>query len=183
MNKLVYNYLARVLRVVNSRSLDVEIDFGLRRYEQVRLQLIRTDWSSDGKSDGYYGRAKVCLTELLMSKARAPLALQTAARTSEPIAGLGSEETEPQVFSRPEVGCGRQIIVSPGQPNAYNKFTALTYLRCESLDHTRPAMTITRGNLRFLSVVKVMEYLSQHDFDVGLAQRIVEDFAIQDQAI
>ena len=214
MNRLFYNYPARVLKVANARTFDIEIDFGLRRFERVRVQLVKTDWHSPDKSPGYFHRAKACLSELLLARSAVPSTV-TVPGPNPTLLGIPDEdiaqdlaedmetETEPEVRTIPssEVESlsepvrnyvrdlerkvygrrGRQIAIATTDPTAYNKYYVTAYLRCGQHSILRPdSLTFVRGKVRFMPIVLAMQYLSQHDFNVELAQKLVAEFDVLD---
>lgn len=144
MNRLIYNYKAKVLRVVDARTLEVMFDWGMRRYEKVRVQLIEADyWSDDSSARDRLARAKECL--------------QTAIMDGEK---------------------GRELILAPTNPNAFNKAYFRAYVPCESGNPAYPmTMFPVIAAFRFLHLNHYMIYLSQKNFDVTEAKRIVESSA------
>lgn len=68
MNKLFWNYPAKILSVIDLRSFEMEIDYGRRRCERTRGQLIETKWDTSSWGVGQKDDAKKCLESALIDE-------------------------------------------------------------------------------------------------------------------
>lgn len=144
MNRLIYNYKARALKVVDARTMEVMFDWGMRRFEKVRVQLIEADfWSDDSSQKERLLRAKECLQDAVMGP-----------------------------------DGGREIVLAPSNPNAFNKAYFRAYVPCESGNLSYPmTMFPVIAGIRFLHLNHYMVYLSQKSFDTSESKRIIESTA------
>ncbi len=149
MNRLIYNYKTKILDVIDAQTFQCEIDFGLRRHERTRLQMLNPypDYLNKGEDRD---AAEAAFRTLLMI-----------------------DDTR-----------GREVIMSPTRPNAYNKYYAILYLQCKFSDMTIPATTCPHfAGYKFINVNLLLGWLAEHSFDLTLLGQVMSNVGIEDEVL
>lgn len=149
MNRLIHNYRVKILDVLDGHTFTCMIDFGLRRYERTRLQLLNPYPNFLGQGEDPE-KAYRLLSYMIMKN-----------------------DTE-----------GRECILSPTRPNAYNKYYAILYLQCRFSDMSLPSTVIPKfAGYRFVNVNLFMGYMAEHNFNLDEAKRILTGLGIEDKVL
>lgn len=164
MNRLVYNFPAKITGVIDGRTFDVILDKGFREFAQRRLQMQGVELPNPRlekteESKDLFDKAKNCLAGILFGW------------TDVSDSGRDPSENEIQ---------GRGVIVSPMHPNSYGRAFVRVYVRAERENINYPQLGAKYAGYRFLHVNNLMQLVAEKGYNVEEVINICKTFELRD---
>lgn len=152
MNHLVYNYLTTPVEVVDARTILCMIDLGFGITRRTRMQMLDSTWADDLRDPLLKEAACITLASLLHTTP--PKSWGAYARGSRPPA--------------------RQVVISPGRPDAYARSFITIYVQCERDDMLYPRAICPRvGEHPWLNVNACMHWCAERQFALSAVSEIM----------